>query len=126
MTPLQSRLTSRITTSYSKMDKTPNYHIAMPPAVTSVIGIHMYKEKLKVRVGHTANVSAAVLPSHATNKKIIWKNMHPHIASMKVQGNTATVTGKQAGQAVLIATTADNGFRDLCIIHVQPYLMNRD
>lgn len=126
MTPLQSKLSSRIATSYAKIYKTPNYHSSLPSSVTPVIGIYVNLEKLKVKIGHTASVSAAVLPLHATNTKITWKNMHPHIASMKVQGNTATVTGKQAGQAVLIATTADNGFRDLCIVHVQPYMTKRD
>ena len=31
---------------------------------------------------------------------------------------------KSAGRAVVIVTTAEGKFRDLCIIHVQPYMTN--
>ena len=32
---------------------------------------------------------------------------------------------KSAGRAVVIVTTAEGKFRDLCIIHVQPYMTNQ-
>ncbi|KMP64680.1 ABC transporter substrate-binding protein [Bacillus cereus] len=37
---------------------------------------------------------------------------------------TVTITGKSAGKAVVIVTTAEGKFRDLCVIHVQPYMTN--
>lgn len=124
MTPSYSHLASRIATSNSKEDSTPNYHIAMSPSSTSVIGIHVQKEKLKVKIGHTAHIDASVLPLYAANQTVIWTNVHPHIASVTVQGNRAIITGIQTGQAILLATTEENGFRDLCIVHVQPYIMS--
>lgn len=123
MTPSYSHPASRIITSNSIADSTLNYHIAVSSSITSVIGIHVQKEKLKVKIGHTAHIDASVLPLQAANQKVIWTNVHPHIVSVTVQGNRAIITGIQAGQAILIATTVENGFRDLCIVHVHPYLM---
>ncbi|PGB00624.1 hypothetical protein [Bacillus toyonensis] len=70
-------------TSASRLNIQPNpSKISIAPSVISVIGIHMQKNKLKIK------------------------------------------TGKSAGRAVVIVTTAEGKFRDLCVIHVQPYMTN--
>lgn len=50
--------------------------------------------------------------------------MNADVITMYPKGDTVTITGKSAGRAVVIVTTAEGKFRDLCIIHVQPYMTN--
>lgn len=119
----QTRKFSPITnTSASCLNIQPNPpKISIAPSVISVIGVHMEKNKLKVRTGQSTELSASVLPMQATNKELIWTNMNADVITLYPKGDTVTITGKSAGRAVVIVTTAEGKFRDLCIIHVQPY-----
>ncbi|PEM48694.1 Ig-like domain-containing protein [Bacillus toyonensis] len=112
-------------TSASRLNIQPNPpKISIAPSVISVIGIHMQKNKLKIKTGQSADLSASVLPMQATNKELIWTNMNSDIITIYPKGDTVTITGKSAGRAVVIVTTAEGKFRDLCVIHVQPYITN--
>ncbi|PEM90171.1 hypothetical protein CN639_12165 [Bacillus toyonensis] len=112
-------------TSASRLNIQPNPpKISIAPSVISVIGIHMQKNKLKIKTGQSADLSASVLPIQATNKELIWTNMNSDIITIYPKGDTVTITGKSAGRAVVIVTTAEGKFRDLCVIHVQPYMTN--
>ncbi|PGE40686.1 hypothetical protein COM60_05800 [Bacillus toyonensis] len=112
-------------TSASRLNIQPNPpKISIAPSVISVIGIHMQKNKLKIKTGQSADLSASVLPMQATNKELIWTNMNSDIITIYPKGDTVTITGKSAGRAVVIVTTAEGKFRDLCVIHVQPYMTN--
>ncbi|HDX9577760.1 TPA: Ig domain-containing protein [Bacillus pseudomycoides] len=99
-------------------------HIAIVPSLVPVIGIQLQKAKLKLKAGQRAELTAAVLPSQASNQEIIWTCTNPHIVEIHTEKQKATVIGKQAGRAVIIVTTAEGTFRDLCTVHVQPYLIN--
>ncbi|HHT7187489.1 TPA: Ig-like domain-containing protein [Bacillus cereus] len=123
----QIRKFSPITnTSTSCLNIQPNNppKISIAPSVISVIGVHMEKNKLKVRTGQSTELSASVLPLQATNQELIWTNMNSDVITIYPKGETVTITGKSAGRAVVIVTTAEGKFRDLCIIHVQPYMTN--
>lgn len=98
--------------------------ISLAPSVVSVIGVHMQKNKLKIKAEQSAELSAFVLPVHATNQELIWTNMNPDIITIHTKQNKAIITGKNAGRAVVIVTTADGKFRDLCVVHVHPYITN--
>ncbi|WP_144551231.1 Ig-like domain-containing protein [Bacillus mycoides] len=98
--------------------------ISIAPSVVSVIGVHIQKDKLKIKVGQDASLSAFALPIQATNQELIWTNMNPHVVTIHADKNKATVTGKSPGRAVIIVTTAEGKFRDLCVVHVQPFITN--
>ena len=122
----QTRKFSPITnTSASRLNIQPNPpKISIAPSVISVIGIHIQKNKLKIRTGQSADLSAYVLPVQATNQELIWTNMNSDVITIYPKGDTVTITGKSAGRAVVIVTTAEGKFRDSCIVHVQPYMTN--
>lgn len=112
-------------TSTSLLNIQPNpSKISIAPSVISVIGIHIQKNKLKIKTGQSANLSASVLPMQAKNQELIWTNMNSDVITIYPKGETVTITGKSAGRAVVIVTTAEGKFRDLCVVHVQPYMTN--
>lgn len=98
-------------------------HITIVPSIVPVIGIQLQKAKLKLKTGQRAELTAAVLPSQASNQEIIWTCMNPHIVEIHPEKQKATVIGKQAGRATIVVTTAEGKFRDLCTVHVQPYII---
>ncbi|ABS21280.1 MULTISPECIES: Ig-like domain-containing protein [Bacillus cereus group] len=109
-------------TSASCLNIQRNFSIT--PSVVPVIGVHIQKQKLKIKAGQSIELSASVLPESATNKEVIWTNMNSNIITLSPKGNTVTITGKSAGRAVIIVTSTEGKFRDLCIVHVQPYMTN--
>ncbi|WP_002149765.1 Ig-like domain-containing protein [Bacillus cereus] len=112
-------------TSTSCLNIQPNpSKISIAPSVISVIGIHIQKNKLKIKTGQSADLSASILPMQATNQELIWTNMNSDVITIYPKGETVTITGKSAGRAVVIVTTAEGKFRDLCVVHVQPYMTN--
>ncbi|KEK22225.1 Ig-like domain-containing protein [Bacillus gaemokensis] len=112
-------------TSTSCLNIQPNLpKISIAPSVVSVIGVHMQKNKLKIKVGQHAELSAFVLPVQATNQELIWTNMNPNVVTICPNQNKVILAGKSAGRAVIIVTTAEGKFRDLCIVHVQSYMTN--
>ncbi|OFD45672.1 Ig-like domain-containing protein [Bacillus mycoides] len=112
-------------TSTSRLNIQPNPpKISIAPSVISVIGVHMGKNKLKIKTGQSTELSASVLPMQATNQELIWTNMNSDVITIYPKGDTVTITGKSAGRAVIIVTTAEGKFRDLCVVHVQPYMTN--
>ncbi|MGW5980209.1 Ig-like domain-containing protein [Bacillus mycoides] len=112
-------------TSTSRLSIQPNPpKISIAPSVISVIGVHIGKNKLKIKTGQSTELSASVLPMQATNQELIWTNMNSDVITIHPKGDTVTITGKSAGRAVVIVTTAEGKFRDLCVIHVQPYMTN--
>ncbi|WP_242142371.1 MULTISPECIES: Ig-like domain-containing protein [unclassified Bacillus cereus group] len=99
-------------------------NLSIAPSVVPVIGVHIQKQKIKMKAGQSIELSASVLPENATNKEVIWTNMNSNIITLFPKGNTVTITGKSAGKAVIIVTSTEGKFRDLCIVHVQPYMTN--
>ncbi|MBJ8028793.1 Ig domain-containing protein [Bacillus cereus group sp. N21] len=98
--------------------------ISLAPSVVSVIGVHIQKNKLKIKVGKSTELSASVLPVQATNQGLIWTNMNPDVITVHADDDKAIITGRNPGRAVMIVTTAEGKFRDLCVVHVQPFMTN--
>ncbi|MDC2863968.1 MULTISPECIES: Ig-like domain-containing protein [unclassified Bacillus (in: firmicutes)] len=111
-----------ISSSYAAM-QTNLPHTTIIPSIVPVIGVQLQKAKLKLKTGQRAELTAAVLPSQASNQDIIWTCMNPHIIEIHTEKQKATVIGKQAGRATIVVTTAEGKFRDLCTVHVQPYII---
>ncbi|MEI4830209.1 Ig-like domain-containing protein [Bacillus sp. FJAT-53711] len=116
------RLQKHFTTSSYAKTQTDTPHIKLVPSVVPVIGVQLNKAKLKLKTGQRAELTATVLPSLASNQELIWTSMNPDIVELNTVKHKTTVTGKQAGRAVIIVTTAEGKFRDLCIVHVQSYM----
>ncbi|WP_459500788.1 Ig-like domain-containing protein [Bacillus sp. C1] len=117
-----NKLSHITNTSCPNIQSTPQ--ISLTPSGLSVIGVHMKKNKLKIKVGQSAELSAFVLPVQATNQELIWTNMNPSIAVMISNKDKIIITGKSPGRAIIIVTTNEGRFRDLCIVHVHPFLTN--
>lgn len=80
----------------------------------TVSSVTVSESKLLMQVGLTYNLSAKVLPSNATNKKVTWKSDNTSVATVSSSGK---VTAKGKGQCVITATTA-NGVSGSCIVVV--------
>ncbi|MDM5187527.1 Ig-like domain-containing protein [Bacillus sp. DX4.1] len=115
---------SPITNTSCPNMQTSHPHISLTPSVVPVIGVHIQKPKVKIKVGQSAELSASVLPIQATNQEILWMSMNSKVATVITKKNQAIVTGKSAGRSVIIVTSAEGKFRDLCVVHVQPFITN--
>ena len=79
----------------------------------SVTGVTMSTNTLSMRVGETANLTANIRPSDATNQNVTWTS-NSTVASV----SNGVVTANSVGQATITATTEDGGYTDTCIVTV--------
>lgn len=79
-----------------------------------VTGIRVVPTSSLVNVGGTAQLSAVISPSNATNKHVTWTSNSPSRAS--VEGGL--VTGKADGTAEITVTSTDGGFTAVCVVTV--------
>jgi formylglycine-generating enzyme required for sulfatase activity len=85
----------------------------IPVAVTEVT---LDKDKLELEAGHTALLTATVLPEKAANKNISWSSSNRNVATV----NNGTVTAVAEGKATVIVTTVDGGKFATCAVTVNP------
>lgn len=81
----------------------------------AVTGITL-QDSASVNTGDTVKLTAAVIPSDATNASVTWKSSDDSIASVAYDG---TVTGKKAGQAKITATSVDGNKTATCVVTVK-------
>ncbi|MGN1444387.1 MAG: Ig domain-containing protein, partial [Acutalibacteraceae bacterium] len=81
----------------------------------SVSSVSLNKTAVSVYTGSSVKLSASVLPSDASNKKVTWSSSNKNIASVDESGNVKAV---KAGTAVITVTTVDGGFKDTCKVTV--------
>lgn len=74
--------------------------------------------QLSLNVGDIKPITATVLPIETQNKTVSWLSLSPSVATVSADG---VVTGKQAGSAVINATTA-NGIVASCVVVVKNVL----
>jgi uncharacterized protein YjdB len=73
-------------------------------------------KELTLLVEETAQLTATVTPSNATNKKINWSSSDEEVATVDASGN---VTAVAVGTATITATSdADSSKKDSCIVKV--------
>ncbi len=80
-----------------------------------VTGIQLNKTELILVRLRSEQLIATVLPSNATNKKVIWHSSDTEIASVDQNG---LVTAHEAGEATITATTEDGGYTATCLVTV--------
>lgn len=84
--------------------------------VTYVVrGVSLDQYVLTLIEGGTAQLTATVEPSDATNKKVTWSSSAPGVATVDASGN---VTAVAEGTATITATTDDGGKTATCTVTV--------
>lgn len=79
--------------------------------------IEISRRKLKLAVGDTYTLKAAVSPKKATIKTVTWYSGNGEVA---VVGQDGTVTAKQSGAVDIYAVSDDGYFKATCHVEVQP------
>ncbi len=80
-----------------------------------IYGIRISKSSVKMLPNSTLTISAAVSPSEAPNKKVIWTSMNPKIATVDQNGK---VKALKMGWTKIIATTEVGGLSACCDVQV--------
>jgi len=87
------------TTDGSNLSATCNVTV-----VRLVRSISLNENSLSLTVDQTAQLSATVYPSNATNKSVTWKSSNTNVATVS---NNGLVIAKASGTATITATTTD-------------------
>jgi uncharacterized protein YjdB len=85
------------------------------PTVIPVTGVQIGSSSLALEPGETANLTATVLPSNATDKSVSWSSSNTGVATVD---NNGKVTAVAAGSAVITVTTTDGGKTATCTVTV--------
>ena len=83
------------------------------PEIVAVTGVKLDRTTLTLDAGKSAQLTATVSPSDATNKSVTWSANNSNVS---VSGGK--VTAKTAGSAVVTVTTADGGYTAQCNVTV--------
>ena len=77
-----------------------------PPTTVAVTGVSVAPASVALNVSGTAQLTAAVAPTNASNKSVSWTTSNAAVATVNASG---LVTGVGAGTATITATTQDGG-----------------
>ncbi|WP_195984754.1 glycoside hydrolase family 3 N-terminal domain-containing protein [Clostridium sp. D33t1_170424_F3] len=89
----------------------------IPTGTVAVTGVALDQKTLSLKTGDApVPLTAAVLPTNATNQKITWSSDDPKIAQVDQNG---AVTAVAEGIAVITVTTEDGNFTDHCYVTVE-------
>ena len=81
----------------------------------AVTGVTLSHSELTVDRNDTAQLTAAVEPANAANRKVTWRSGAPAVATVDRKG---LVTGVAEGTALITVTTADGAFMAKCTVTV--------
>ncbi len=84
-------------------------------APVAVTGVKLNKTSASLAVGKSTTLVAAISPSNASNKTVIWSSSNSKIAAVDKNG---VVTAKADGSATIYAKTKDGGFVAACKVKV--------
>ncbi|MEI6132740.1 MAG: Ig-like domain-containing protein [Bacillota bacterium] len=110
----KSKGTAKITVKTTDGAKTASCTVTV--STVAVTGVKLSKASATILKGKTLKLSATILPSNATNKKVTWKSSSTGIATVN---GTGTVTGKGKGVATISVTTVDGKKVAKCKITVK-------
>ena len=83
------------------------------PEIVAVTGVKLDQTTLTLNAGESAQITATVSPSNATNNSVTWSANNSNVS---VSGGK--VTAKTAGSAIVTVTTADGGYTAQCNVTV--------
>ena len=86
-------------------------------SVISVTGISLNKSNVTLQEGKQITLSATVMPSNATNRRLIWSSSNSAVASVDSSGR---VTAKKFGSARVTVKSTDGGKSVSCVVKVEP------
>ena len=95
--------------SHEKLVATCEVTVSVP-----VTGITLSETKLPLLKGATAGLTATVLPTDATNKKVRWSSNNTAVAIVE----SGTVAALSAGNATITVTTEDGNYTARCEVVV--------
>ena len=84
--------------------------------VVKTTGVKLNTAKGSVFEGFSGKITATVLPSDATNKKVTWSSSDTSVAKVDANG---TVTGVKPGTAVITCKTNNGGYTAKCTVTVK-------
>jgi len=114
--------TATITVTTENGNKTANCELQVTAAI-HVESVSLDKTQLSLKYsyygGGFANLTATVLPANALNKKITWSSSNNSVASVTSEYNeSAEVTAKGQGTAIITVTTQDGNRTANCTVSV--------
>ncbi len=86
------------------------------PDVVEVTDIRISQSSAVLLLGNTLRLTADIIPSDATNKKVIWTSSKKSVARVDENG---IVTPVSKGNVWIIATSEDGGFNAICNVTVK-------
>lgn len=108
-------------TNVKIVNGSPLHRTAEKPSVNSqyydpatnrapVAGIAFDFDNKTIKIGESFSATVRFTPEIASVKDCTWTTSNKNVASIKVNGETCTITGKSAGTAVIVATSVDGGY----------------
>ena len=80
-----------------------------------VTGVSLNKSETTLTVGGTAQLTATVTPTNATNQNVTWESSNPSVATVDESGK---VTAVAPGEATITVTTEDGSKTATCTVIV--------
>ncbi len=90
--------------------------VSLTVSAIAVVDITLDNSALTIYVGNTAQLTATVNPTNATNQGIIWASDDETVATVDENG---LVTAVKVGTATVTATSSDGGYTATCAITVK-------
>ena len=84
------------------------------PEVINVENVTLNSQNEELKIGETTTLVATVMPSNATNKKVVWSSDNTNVATV----NNGVVTAVGEGSANIKVTTVDGNKTAVCKITV--------
>ena len=106
-----------ITVTTTDGSKTATCSVTVTSKTVSVTGVKLDNGKLELKAGETAQLTATVEPSDASDKSLEWTSSDAKIATVDASGK---VTAVGVGSATITVKTKDGGKTATCAVTVAP------
>ena len=96
-----------------------NYPTVQIPLVVSpihVIDVTLNTDLIRLRVGETAQLTASINPTNATNQSVTWSSSNTSVLTVSATG---LVTAKAVGTATVTVSSVDGGKTATCDFYVK-------
>ena len=106
-----------ITVTTTDGGKTATCSVTVTSKTVSVTGVKLDNGKLELKAGETAQLTATVEPSDASDKSLEWTSSDAKVATVDASGK---VTAVGVGSATITVKTKDGGKTATCSVTVAP------